>query len=65
MDPVAFDARCPSFDDAATQSLAAAAHFMGFDSLLVPSARHGSHSLVIFMDSDRAVMLEPVARVSP
>jgi RES domain-containing protein len=51
-------ARYESFDYAATQALAAAAHFMEFDGLLVPSARHGSHNLVVFMDRDGAASLE-------
>jgi RES domain-containing protein len=50
--------RYESFDYAATQALAAAAHFMGFDGLLVPSARHKSQNLVIFMDLERAASLE-------
>ena len=51
-------ARYESFDYAATQALAAAAHFMEFDGLLVPSARHSSHNLVVFMDRDGAASLE-------
>jgi RES domain-containing protein len=39
-----------SFDYTATQALAAAAHFLEFDGLLVPSARHNSMNLVLFMD---------------
>jgi RES domain-containing protein len=54
-------ARYGSFDYAATQALAAAAHFMEFDGLLVPSARHESHNLVIFMDRDSALSLEILA----
>lgn len=42
--------RYETFDYAATQALAAAAHFLEFDGLLVPSARHGSANLVLFMD---------------
>jgi len=42
--------RYESFDYAATQALAAAAHFLEFDGLLVPSARHESMNLVLFMD---------------
>jgi RES domain-containing protein len=37
-----------SFDYQVIQTVAAAAHFLGFDGLLVPSARHPSHNLVIF-----------------
>jgi RES domain-containing protein len=51
-------ARYESFNYAATQALAAAAHFMEFDGVLVPSARHGSHNLVVFMDRDGAASLE-------
>jgi len=51
-------ARYTSFDYAATQALAAAAHFMEFDGLLVPSARHQSQNLVVFMDRDAATSLE-------
>lgn len=43
-------ARYESFDYGATQALAAAAHFLEFDGLLVPSAQHGSANLVLFMD---------------
>ena len=39
-----------SFDYSATQALSAAAHFLEFDGLLVPSARHSSANLVLFMD---------------
>lgn len=42
--------RYESFDYSATQALAAAAHFLEFDGLLVPSARHNSANLVLFMD---------------
>ena len=50
--------RYESFDYAATQALAAAAHFMEFDGLVVPSARHQSRNLVIFTDRDAAASLE-------
>jgi RES domain-containing protein len=50
--------RYESFDYAATQALSAAAHFMEFDGLLVPSARHKSQNLVIFMDREGAASLE-------
>jgi RES domain-containing protein len=53
-------ARYESFDYAATQALAAAAHFMEFDGLLVPSARHSSQNLVVFMDREGAASLKPV-----
>ncbi len=51
-------ARYESFEYGATQALAAAAHFMEFDGLLVPSARHKSRNLVVFMDRDAAGSLE-------
>jgi RES domain-containing protein len=51
-------ARYDSFDYSATQALAAAAHFMEFDGLLIPSARHKSQNLVVFMDRDAATSLE-------
>jgi RES domain-containing protein len=51
-------ARYDSFEYRATQALAAAAHFLEFDGLLVPSARHPSSNLVIFMDRDAAGSLE-------
>jgi RES domain-containing protein len=53
-----------SFDYESTQALAAAAHFLEFDGLLVPSARHRSSNLVIFMDRDAAGALE-VRQSSP
>jgi RES domain-containing protein len=49
--------RYESFDYDATQALAAAAHFLEFDGLLVPSARHPSANLVIFMDRDAGASL--------
>ncbi len=50
--------RYASFDYKATQALAAAAHFLEFDGLIVPSARHQSQNLVIFMDRDAAGTLD-------
>ena len=47
-----------TFEYGATQALAAAVHFLEFDGLIVPSARHGSHNLVLFMDRDAASSLE-------
>jgi hypothetical protein len=38
------------FDYTATQAIAAAAHFLEFDGMLVPSARAPRQNLVIFMD---------------
>jgi RES domain-containing protein len=61
--------RYESFDYAATQALAAAAHFLEFDGLLVPSACHNATNLVLFMDRGAAVSLavissEPVDRAA-
>jgi RES domain-containing protein len=39
-----------SFDYAATQAIAAAAHFLEFDGLIAPSARYSCSNLVIFLD---------------
>jgi len=50
--------RYASFDCTATQAAAAAAHFLEFDGLIVPSARHQSQNLVIFMDRDAAGTLD-------
>jgi len=43
-------ARYHGFDYAATQAIAAAAHFLEFDGLLVPSARAVCRNLVLFLD---------------
>lgn len=50
--------RYETFDYSATQALAAAAHFLEHDGLLVPSARHNSANLVLFMDRDAPGCLE-------
>ena len=47
-----------SFDYSVTQALAAAAHFLEFDGMIVPSARHGSLNLVLFMDRGAINSLE-------
>jgi hypothetical protein len=39
-----------NFDYSATQAIASAAHFLEFDGLIIPSARHGCSNLVIYMD---------------
>jgi RES domain-containing protein len=39
-----------SFEYSMTQAIAAAAHFLQFDALLVPSARHTAPNVVIFLD---------------
>lgn len=41
-------ARYRSFDYSATQAIAAAANFLGFDGLIVPNARYACSNLVIF-----------------
>lgn len=51
-------ARYASFDYLATQAIAAAAHFLELDGLIVPSARHPSSNLVLFMDRGAEVILE-------
>lgn len=43
-------ARYETFDYSATQAIAAAAHFLDFDGLLVPSARFSCANLVLFTD---------------
>lgn len=42
--------RYGTFDDAATQAIGAAAHFLEFDGLIVPSARASELNLVLFID---------------
>lgn len=51
-------ARWEGFDYAKTQAISSAAHFLEYDGLLVPSARHPSLNLVIFMDRPAAPTLE-------
>lgn len=49
--PLGVDAsRYGSFDYGATQAIAAAAYFLEFDGLIVPSARWEGANLVLFMD---------------
>ena len=43
-------ARYSSFAYEATQAIASAANFLGFDGLLVPSARYEGTNLVVFLD---------------
>jgi len=43
-------ARFESFEYAATQAIAAAAHFLEFDALVVPSARSDTVNIVLFLD---------------
>lgn len=42
--------RYGSFDYAATQAIASAAHFLGFDGLIVPGARCPGLNLILFLD---------------
>jgi hypothetical protein len=44
-------ARYSSFDYQATQALASAAHFLNYDGLIAPSARHQSLNLVLFLEN--------------
>ena len=49
--PLGVDAaRWQGFDYAATQAIAAAAHFLEYDGLIVPSARAPNPNLVVFLD---------------
>jgi RES domain-containing protein len=51
LQPLGVDpARYATFDYAATQAIAAAAHFLELDGLIVPSARAPCSNLVVFMD---------------
>jgi RES domain-containing protein len=43
-------AKFGGYEYGATQAIAAAAHFLEFDSLIVPSARYSGSNLVIFLD---------------
>jgi hypothetical protein len=50
--PLGVDAaRWQGFDYAATQAIAAAAHFLEFDGLIVPSARASCGNLVMFLEN--------------
>ncbi len=53
-------ARYQGFEYGATQAVAGAAHFLDFDGLIVPSARHAAANLVIFTDRVAATALRPV-----
>ena len=51
LEPLGIDpGRYTSFNYAATQAIAAAAHFLEFDGLIVPSARSQELSLVVFLE---------------
>jgi RES domain-containing protein len=45
--------RFESFEYATTQAIAAAAHFLEFDAMIVPSARFNTTNLVVFLDRIR------------
>jgi RES domain-containing protein len=51
-------ARYESFDYDATVAIAAAAHFLEYDGLLVPSARYPCQNLVLFLDRGPSGSLE-------
>jgi hypothetical protein len=51
LQPLGVDiAKYETFDYRGTQAIAAAAHFLEFDGLLVPSARASCSNLVVFLD---------------
>ena len=52
--------RFASFDYTATQAIAAAAHFLQFDGLIAPSARHGTNNLMIFSEMSVGIRLNVV-----
>jgi RES domain-containing protein len=45
--------RFEGLEYAATQAIAAAAHFLEFDAMMVPSARYNTKNLVVFLDRIR------------
>jgi hypothetical protein len=47
-------AKFQSFEYSATQAIASAAHFLQFDALIVPSARHSASNVVLFLDRIKA-----------
>lgn len=47
-----------SFDYTTTQPVAEAAHFLGFDALLAPSARWSGQNLIVFTDRTKPDQLE-------
>ena len=51
----------PPLDDTRTQAIAAAARFLEFDGLLVPSARHPGSNLVLLLDQLAGDGLEVLA----
>lgn len=56
-------ARYRSFDYTATQAIAAAANFLGYDGLIVPNARFACANLVIFTERAPALTLIQTERV--
>lgn len=61
VDPVKY----PGFEYTATQAITAAAHFLGFDSLLVPSARAPCKNLVLFVEQVTEIGHLEVLETSP
>ena len=57
-------ARYRNFDYAATQAIAAAANFLGFDGLIVPNARFACSNLVIFTERAPELALIETVRVN-
>ncbi len=57
--------RYQTFDYAATQAIAMAAHFLEFDGLLVPSARAACANLVVFLERMAADALLEVRDTQP
>jgi len=57
-------ARYRSFDYTATQAIAAAANFLGFDGLIVPNARFACSNLVIFTERAPELTLIDTQRVN-
>ncbi|MGC8476415.1 MAG: RES domain-containing protein [Acetobacteraceae bacterium] len=57
--------RYASFDYAASQAIAAAAYFLGFDGLIVPSARGPALTLVIFTEKPGPGAVLEVAAPEP
>ena len=53
-------ARFAGFDYTQTKAIAAAAHFLEFDGMIVPSARSTAQNLVLFQD--RVKSLKPITR---
>jgi hypothetical protein len=56
-------ARYRSFDYTATQAVAAAANFLGFDGLIVPNARFACSNLVIFTENAPDLTLAGTTRI--